>query len=194
MRGNNIMRIVIKSLFIALLVTSFTTACSDNPTSGGFGFITGPEGSDITLEYSDGTKENIGSDRVFGWANGALLGGNYFRQLRVVTEEGTLAFRLSFPNDITPDESVISKTHELRNSRLLLENSGNISEVTAELWFQFSDQFDGLENADGTVTIEQNISNDGQVYDVTGEINAEIINEQGQNVKITGNFWKQDAD
>lgn len=188
------MRIVIKLLFIAVLVTTFTTSCSDNSTSASFAFITGPEGSDITLEYPDGSKENIGSDRVFGWANGALLGGNYFRQLRVVTDEGTLAFRLSFPNDITPDESVVSRTHELRGSRLLLENSGNISEVTAELWFQFSDQFDGLENADGRVTIEQNISNDGQVYDVTGEINAEIVNEQGQNVKITGNFWKQDAD
>jgi len=188
------MRIVIKLLFIALFATFFTIACSDNPTSGGFGFITGPEGSDITLEYPDGNTENIGSDRVFGWANGALLGGNYFRQLRVVTEEGTLAFRLSFPNDISPDKSAISKTHELRSTRLLLENSGNISEVTAELWFQSGDQFDGLTNAIGTVTIEQNISNDGQEYDVTGEINAEIINELGQDVKITGNFWKQDAD
>jgi hypothetical protein len=188
------MRIVIKLLFIAVLVTCFTTSCKDNSTSASFDFITGPEGSDITLEYPDGTKENIGSDRVFGWATGALLGGNYFRQLRVVTEEGTLAFRLSFPDDISPDESVISRTHELRGTRLLLESSGNISEVTAELWFKFSDQFDGLTNATGRVTIEQSVSTNGRVYDVTGEINAEIVSEQGQNVKITGNFWKQDAD
>lgn len=187
------MRIIIKLLFIAVLVTCFTTACKDNPTSGGFAFITGPEGSDITLEYPDGNKENIGSDRVFGWNSGAFLNGNYFRLLRIVTDEGTLAFRMNFPSDISPDNSVISQTHELRTSRLLLESTGNLSDVSAELWFQFSDQFDGLTNAIGTVKIEQDISNDGQEYDVTGEINAEIINEQGETVKMTGNFWKQDA-
>lgn len=188
------MRIVIKSLFFALLVMCFTTACSDNSTSVSFAFITGPEGSDITLEYPDGTSENIGRDRVFGWNSGAHLNSNYFRQLRIVTDEGTLAFRMNFPSDVSPDNSVISQTHELRTTRLLLENTGNLSNVSTELYFQSSDQFDGLTNASGTVKIEQDISKDGEVYDVTGEINAIIINEQGQNVKITGNFWKQDAD
>ena len=187
------MRLITKVILITVLTTFFSTACNNSPSSGGFGFISGPEGSDITLEYPDGSKDNIGGTRIFGWDSGALLGGNYWRQLRIVTDEGALTFRMNFPEEISPDESVVSKKHELRTSRLLLENSSGINEVSVELFFQSSDEFDGLTNADGTVRIRQNINNDGETYDVTGEIDAKIINEQGLTVKVTGNFWKQNA-
>ena len=187
------MRLTTKTLLITIILSCFISACNNSPSSGGFGFISGPEGSDITLEYPDGDKENIGGTRIFGWDSGALLEGNYWRQLRIVTDEGALTFRMNFPEEIRPEESVISQRHDLRTSRLLLENSAGIDEVSVELFFQSSDEFDGLTNADGTVRIEQNINNDGETFDVTGEINATIMNEQGLTVKITGNFWKQDA-
>ena len=182
-----------RSGFLTLITLALLVAgCKNNSTSS-FGYITGDEGSKITLEYADGTKESIGGDRVLAWQGGQLLNGNYFRQLRIFTDVGSLDFRLSIPNGTSPDEVTEGK-HELWESRLLLQDTQSLNEVYPELFFQFSDDFDGLENASGTVNIKESITKDGENYDIAGEINAEIMDVNGVLVKIKGNFWLREAD
>lgn len=171
-------------------------SCNDSTTSpaiSDYSFLISPEGSNISLEYPNGNTESVGSDRVIGWLGGQLLEGNYYRQLRIGTDVGTLDFRISLPQDISFNDIVVD-THELRETRLLLEETTGLNEVVAELFFGFSDDFEGLENAGGTVTLEQDINHEDQTYDIVGEINAVIQNIDGEQVKLSGNFWKQNAD
>lgn len=187
-------RIILLVLLLGLLQISI--GCKDSSTSAGiadYAFLSGPEGSRITLKYDDGTEQSVGSDRVMGWLGGQLLEGNYYRQLRIVTDAGTLDFRLSIPQDESFNE-IVSNTHELRTPRMLLEETTTLNDPVAELFFGFSDNFDGLENATGSVTIEQDINHEEQTYDIVGEINATIVDMDGESVDISGNFWKQDAD
>lgn len=183
-------------LIFALGLLHITIGCKDSSTSPGIGdyaFLSGPEGSKITLTYADGSNESVGSDRVMGWLSGQLLEGNYFRQLRIVTDIGTMDLRISVPEDVSFND-IVDGQHELRGTRLLLEETAALDSPVAELFFGFSDDFDGLENATGTVTIEQDINHEEQTYDIVGEIDATIINLDGGSVGISGNFWKQEAD
>ncbi|MDZ7845351.1 MAG: hypothetical protein U5L96_00395 [Owenweeksia sp.] len=105
---------------------------NNNPDPTNYGYIQGKEGSDLTMEYPDGSTKSIGTDFFVGWSSGQLLGGNYFRQLRIGTDEGTMDFRISVPKD-TSFQDIVEDTHSLE-PRLLLQNTSNLDRVVAELW------------------------------------------------------------
>lgn len=187
-------RIILLILVLSLLQIGI--GCKDSSTSAGiadYAFLSGPEGSKLTMQTSDGSEQSIGSDRVMGWLSGQLLERNYFRQLRIVTDVGTMDFRISVPRDVSFND-IVNGQHELHQNRMLLEETTVLETIVAELYFGFSDDFDGLENASGTVTIEQDINHEDQTYDIVGEIDVTIRNLDGESVSISGNFWKQEAD
>ncbi len=87
---------------------------------------------------------------LFGWINGQLLEGNYSKQLRIGTDIGSMDLRMSFPGD-APPTGLIEGLHQLRGTRLLLEQTQTLDGVQVEVFFQSSDPpFDGLTNATGT--------------------------------------------
>jgi len=161
--------------------------------SGNFGFITSVEGSSLTLRRPDGTEESIGGEVLFGWTNGQLLGGNYFKQLRIGTSIGSMDLKMSFPGD-APPTGLIEGVHELRGSRLLLEQTQVIDEVQVELFFQSSDPpFNGLTNATGTVEIFLDVTALLAVYDIAGEVDATISGVDGS-YGLNGYFWAEEID
>ncbi|MBW2188497.1 MAG: hypothetical protein JRG93_02745 [Deltaproteobacteria bacterium] len=130
---------------------------------------------------------------IFGWINGQLLGGNYFKQLRIVTSIGTMDLKMSFPGD-APPTGLIEGVHTLRGSRLLLEQTQVLDDVQVEVFFQRSDPpFDGLTNATGTVEIFLDVTALLAVYDIAGEISADISGTDGS-YGINGYFWARDID
>ena len=166
---------------------------SDGGGSGAFGFVRGEEGSSLTLRHPDGHEESIGSEVIFGWINGQLLEGNYFKQLRIGTDIGTMELKLSFPGD-APPTGLIEGVHQLRGSRLLLQQTQVLDEVQTEVFFQSSDPpFDGLTNAMGTVEIFLDVTAGLTVYDIAGEIHATIAGADGS-YGIDGFFWARTID
>lgn len=161
--------------------------------SGNFGFISTVEGSTLTLRHPDGTEESIGGEVLFGWTNGQLLGGNYFKQLRIGTSIGSMDLRMSFPGD-APPTGLIEGVHGLLGSRLLLEQTQVVDEVQVEVFFQSSDPpFNGLTNATGTVEIFLDVTALLGVYDIAGEIKADISGVDGS-YGIDGYFWAEEID
>lgn len=186
-----------RALFFSLMMSMLTWGCSDDDGGGGgpgdFAFVRGDEGSDLTLRRPDGTEESIDGSVIFGWNNGQLLDGNYYKQLRIGTDIGSMDLRMSFPGD-APPTGLIEGVHELRDSRLLLEDTRVIEEVQVELFFQSSDPpFDGLTNATGTVEISLDVDTPLAVYDIAGEIDANISGVGGD-YAINGHFWARTID
>src|SRR5699024_6334678 len=137
-----------------------------------------PEGTDFTLKYPNGDTKKAKGDRVRAWEKGNLTGGGYFRQVRSHTSEGTYAFRLSIPDDKNSSEIVIGR-HKLRKSRLQ-QTLSPLKTVEAEFFFQFNDEFDPRENAQGTVTIKRNIElATGSNFNLVGEVDAKLKNKEG---------------
>lgn len=160
---------------------------------GNFGFISTVEGSNFTLRHPDGTEESIGSEVLFGWINGQLLEGNYFKQLRIGTSVGTMELRMSFPGD-APLTGLIEGVHTMRGTRLLLEQTQVLDSVQVEMYFQSSDPpFGGLTNATGTVEIRLDVTALLDVYDIVGEVSADIPGVDGS-YGISGFFWALDID
>lgn len=166
---------------------------SGGDVPGDFAFIRGDEGSDLTLRRPDGSEESIDGSVVLGWINGQLLEGNYYKQLRIGTELGTMDIRMSFPGD-APPTGLIEGVHMLRETRLLLEDTQVLDEVQVELFFQTSDPpFDGLTNAAGTVQIFLDVDTPLATYDIAGEVDATIRGVDGE-YAITGQFWARSID
>jgi hypothetical protein len=160
---------------------------------GNFGFLRGGEGSDLTLRHPDGTEESIGGEVIFGWINGQLLEGNYSKQLRIGTDIGSMDLRMSFPGD-APPTGLIEGLHQLRGTRLLLEQTQTLDGVQVEAFFQSSDPpFDGLTNATGTVEIFLDVNAGLDVYDIAGEIDASINGVDGA-YGLNGFFWARTID
>lgn len=160
---------------------------------GGFGFIRGEEGSDLTLRRPDSTEEDIGFNVLFGWNNGQLLNGDYYKQLRIGTTLGTMELRMSFPGS-APPTGLIEGVQELRPNRLRLEDTGDLEEVQVEIYFQSSDPpFAGLTNARGTVEIFLDADNGISVYDIAGEMDLDIMGTDGP-YQINGYFWAQEIE
>lgn len=160
---------------------------------GQLGFIMGDEGSRLTLSRPDGTDEEIGGEVLFGWNNGQLLNGDYYKQIRVGTTIGAMALRMSFPGDGPPD-GLIEGLHELRARRLLLEDTGNLDERQVEIYFQNSDPpFDPLTNATGTVEIFLDVESGLSIYDIVGEVNLTLIGDGGTHT-VTGFFWAREIE
>lgn len=155
------------------------------------GVVRGEEGSELTLLRPDGSDEQIGLDVLFGWNNGQLLNGNYYKQLRIGTTLGTMDLRMSFPGDAPPD-GLIEGLHELRPNRLRLEDTGDLEERQVEIYFQNSDPpFDPLTNASGTVEIFLDVDNGISVYDIAGEVDLTLVGDGGV-YTITGFFWARE--
>lgn len=210
-------RIIRSFLLAAIAFALGATGCGDDPggsagdggTSGtggaggggtggslgppGFGFVMGEEGSNFTVRLPDGSEESIGLDVLFGWNNGQLLSGDYYKQLRIGTTMGTMELRMSFPST-APPTGLIEGVHQLRPSRLFLEDTGDLEEVQVEVYFQRSDPpFDPFTNAVGEVEIFLDADNGISVYDIAGNVNLEIAGADGRYV-ITGSFWAREIE
>lgn len=178
---------------LAIVLISFLVfSCSsddDNPT-GLIGIysnqFTGDKGSYFEIEVN-GEKTTYSGNNIFGWDTGMLLGSNYWRQIRLPAEGHTLAFRLSFPEEKSFVDEV-QNDWTLRFSKLRLENTTNLSEIYAELWFQYStdDKYPD-DNMQGRVTILKDHSVGGTSYDYVGEIDAEL-----NGMEVKGVFWLND--
>ena len=100
---------------------------------------------------------------------------------------------MSFPGG-APPTGLIEGVHTLRGSRLLLEQTQVLDDVQVEVFFQSSDPpFDGLTNATGTVEIFLDVTALLEVYDIAGEISADISGADGS-YGINGYFWARDID
>jgi len=163
----------------------------DNPApTNNYAVIQGEEGSSLLLTIGDDETE-IGSDRIFGWEGGNLLNMNYFRQIRIYTSDhGAMAFRINIPRD-TSSVDVIAGTHSLQ-PKLLLQDTGNLTEVIYTLYFTNDDELDYAQS--GTITITENVTAQGETYDIFGEIDADIVLKSGGTATLEGSFWAKDLD
>lgn len=179
---------------IAFMALAITACSKDEEPTQGFGVVN-PEtaqGIKLTLTYPDSSDKNVSGDRVFGWNNGQLLNGNYYKHLRGGGEEVTFDFRLSIPEDVN-SAAIIEDVHDLRSTRLKLEQTQSLEDVEVEFWLgslDEEDEFDALVNVRGTVEIRIG----WQGYDVMAEIDGEVVNRDGELVRVNGNFWKEKAD
>ncbi len=185
---NNIklIKMALKVGAIALLLLC-TIACEkeSNTNETSFQPFT-DQGNNLKLTYPDGTTENINGDGVRGWGSGRLLGDSYYKQLGIGNGERVLSIRINIPKGIKKD-SIIGVELKLDGSRLYLQNSANIP-IRPELWVDGTG-FDVYENAVGTIKIIETDS-----YDIIGEIKAQVIDNTGKTVKISGFFWKKNAE
>lgn len=146
------------------------------------------QGIDLKLTYPDGKIENITGDFIVGWYHGALLEGNYFKQIRTGASGRTVWIRINVPKG-TKKDAVVGKELQLNDVRLNLQNTTGLGQVHPELWIQ-ADDFDVYQNASGRIKI---IETDG--YDILGEVlNAKIRDIRGRSVTISGHFWKKTAE
>lgn len=156
--------------------------------SGGYSYVSGPEGGDFTITHSDGSTENVAATAVIGWDGGMLLEGNYWRQLRLSTSVGTFFLRYNLPADYEW-ETEIQGTHSLYNFPYLLEYSTDMDGMYVEVYCPTCDDFEG--NASGFATVVIDAPTPSGTYDVVGEIEADFT-EFGQTTTIEGVFWAEE--
>lgn len=158
----------------------------------GFGVVITDRGSNLTLRRPDQTEESIDGDNVLGWVNGQLLDGDYYKQLRIATTLGAMELRLSFPGTAPPD-GLIEAVHDLRATRLALQDTGDLESLQVEIWFSSSDPpFSPFTNARGEVEIFLDVENGFAIYEIVGEVNLTLEGDGGTH-SITGTFWLKDA-
>lgn len=176
----------IKVAAIALLLIS-TVACEKYNGPDVFKPMS-DQGVDLKLTYPDGKTETITGDFIVGWYHGALLDGNYFKQIRTGASGRTVWIRINVPKG-TKKAAVVGKALDLNSVRLNLQNTSVLGEVRPELWIQ-ADDFDVYQNASGRIKIIETDS-----YVILGEvINAQIRDISGRKVTISGHFWKKNAE
>jgi hypothetical protein len=144
------------------------------------------QGNNLVLTYPDESKEYINGDAVFGWFKGQLLGDNYWKQVGGGSSERGFVIRINIPKG-TPKDSIIGLELELDGARLYLQNSIEIP-LRPELWIR-GDGFDESVNAYGKIKIIETDS-----YDIIGEVTAGVTDSNGETVRISGFFWKKNAD
>ncbi len=145
------------------------------------------QGVDLKLTYPDGKTETITGDFIVGWYHGALLDGNYFKQIRTGASGRTVWIRINVPKG-TKKAAVVGKILDLNFVRLNLQNTSELGEVRSELWIQ-ADDFDISQNASGSIKIIET-----ENYDILGEVLATIRDIGGRAVTISGHFWKKKAE
>lgn len=174
---------------MAILLLS-TVACDkdDEPTIQKTAFEpTSLQGNNLKLTYPDGKIEYIKGDNIIGWGKGTLLGGNYWKQVRGGNSDISFGIRINMPKGTKKDE-IIGVELKLDGSRLYLQNSADIP-LRPELWIKGTG-FDESKNAVGKIKILETDS-----YDIIGEVmNAEVYDVNGKTVKISGFFWKKNAE
>ena len=180
------LKATIKVAAIALLFIS-TVACEKYNGPDVFK-PTSDQGIDLKLTYPDGKIETITGDFIVGWYHGALLEGNYFKQIRTGASGRTVWIRINIPKG-TKKDAVVGKELQLNDVRLNLQNTTALGQVHPELWLQ-ADDFDEYKNATGRIKIIETDS-----YDILGEvIDVKIRDISGRTVKISGHFWKKNAE
>ena len=94
--------------------------------------------------------------------------------------------RINIPKG-TKKDSIIGVELKLSGNRLYLQDSADI-QLRPELWIKGTG-FDVYTNASGKIKIEEK---DG--YDIIGEVNAEVLDINYKTIKISGFFWKKNAE
>jgi hypothetical protein len=118
---------------------------------------------------------------------------NYYRQLRFSTDSATFFFRINIPQD-TASADVLTRTHDLYNFPVLLQDTQFLSDVLPELYCPFEDEGTPLGgNASGTINIRRDVSTPQGVYSIIGEVNASFTNN-GQETTVVGHFYSEDFD
>lgn len=171
----------------------FTACNKDDGFSESFGILNPqtPQGVDVKLTYPDGKEVSFKSDRVIGWDKGQLLEGNYFRQLRSSKDNNILHIKFNIPKDLDAD-TTIDGGHSLRPNRLLLQQTQSLGSLQPELFFNSINdpkEFNNQKNAIGTIIAHVGKNN----YDIIVEIDATIVNNNRENIKIKGSIWKKNA-
>ncbi len=184
---------------ILLAIIVFSSCNKDDENSAqisGVSLIDTDQGFDFTLVYPDGKEKKVKSGSIFGTFNGQLLDGDYYKSMRGGASGFKFDFRFSIPKDVNASD-VIENSHQLRSQRLKLEQTGNLSELQTEFWLGTSDEndeFDAFTNVTGSAKYQQNVAAIGERIAIAVEINGSVINRKGENVKITGIFWKAKDD
>ncbi len=180
---------ILKIGVIAILLLS-TVAC-DKDNEPGLQTTTfkpnTPQGNNLKLTYPDGKIEYINGDSVIGWGKGNLLGGNYWKQVMGGSSARQFVIRINIPTQTKKNEIIGVELDLASGNRLYLQNSTDIP-LRPELWIK-GEGFNENINAYGKIKIIE----EGN-YDIIGEITAEVLDINGKAVKITGFFWKQNAD
>jgi hypothetical protein len=168
----------------------------DNGGSGGpatgYSFINTEVGSSLELTLPGGDPTQIGSDFISDdFDGGQLLNLNYFRQITIGTTEGSFFLRWNFPQNISASDTIVN-TFGLYNFPLLLQDTGNLSEIIVEFYkpgTQDGEFLDG--NAAGSVTLLRDVNTPLGMYSMVGEIDA-VFNVNGQQTTVIGTFWNKD--
>lgn len=189
-----------KKIILTVLCIITLSACGKDDVSDtqitGFSQIDTDKGFRFTLTYPDGKEKKVNGSSTFGSFNGQLLDGDYYKSFHGGSDDVRFDFRFSVPEDIQILD-VIEGTHQLRGQRLLLQQTGNLGALQTEFSLGTSNpnnEFDGLINMTGSATYHQNIAAIGERIAIAVEIEGNIVNREGQNLKITGLFWKAKDD
>ncbi len=186
------MKHILKQLKYTIKVGAFailflgTVACDNNdsePNINETSFqLNSDQGNNLVLTYPDGTKEYITGESILGWGKGNLLGNNYWKEVRGGSSKKSFGIRINIPKG-TPKDKIIGVELQLDGARLLLQNSTEIP-IRPELWIKGSG-FDEYENAIEKIKIIETDS-----YDII----REVIDSNYKAIKISGYFWKKNAD
>lgn len=192
------MKHVIKTVFITAILI-FLSACSqnsddnlpDNPDVVMDG-IEGDEGTFIEI-FQGATKIKTikGTSVITG--SGQLLNGAYFRQFNIANDMSTLHLRFSLGKEITNADVAIykSEAHDLREIELLLQDTSNLTGVTAEMYMPNSTIYKG--NSFGTIRMEKDkVAGNGIQYKVLGRFEATFRDVTNAKFTFKGLFWKKE--
>ena len=184
-------------IFCLLLITACSTD-DDTQIQGSFGIsqIDSDRGFNFTLTYPDGREVKERGTSVFGSFNNQLLDGDYSKSLNGSANDFRFDFKFSIPKDVSSAD-VIEGTHQLRESRLRLEQTGNLGALQTEFWLGTADQddeFNALTNVKGSAKYSQNVAAIGDRIAIAVEIDGTVTNRIGETVKIVGIFWKAKDD
>lgn len=186
-------------LVVMFIAAVCLTNCSKEDTNfqvTGVSQIDSDQGSRFTFTYPDGTERKVSGSTVFGSFNGQLLDRDYYKSFHGSAAGQRFDFRFSIPKN-TQAADVIEGLHQLRSQRLTLQRTGNLGKLETEFWLGTTneeDEFNGLVNAVGTATYQQNIKANDQIIKIVVEVDVEVVNREGQTVKIKGIFWKAKDD
>jgi len=71
-----------------------------------------------------------------------------------------------------------------------------LGQLQTEFWLDSNgdnDEFDPFTNATGTVTTKLDVSVNNESIGIVLEVDAFVVNDEGQRVKVEGILWKKDA-
>ena len=191
---------IMKNVFLVLALASLVLfGCEkeeNEPTvntgggggGGSYGYVSGPQGANLSVTYPDGTTESLSGSSVIGWDGGQLLNGNFWKQLRISADGNTFFLRYNMVQG-TDWEAEVAQEWGLYNFPFLLQYSADMTDTAVEWYCPSCDDFE--ENASGNVELELDVNTPGGMYDVVGSIDA-TFTINGLQTTVEGNFWAQE--